>query len=519
MTSRSTYDYIIVGAGSAGCVLAAKLAADASARVLLLEAGGDHRKRSDVQRPAEYLRLQGTSLDWNYSTTVSAGLAGRTMICPRGRMLGGSSGINAMIYHEGLPEDLDAWQNVAGDFWNREAIELAMQELRGELESTESIEFPAEITPTGQAFMAAAKSACDQGKIAGRPEIYRRTTRRGARQSAMQAFLDSPPANLTIRSDTMVQRLEIRNGRTAGVVVGKSNHIETLDANRGVILAAGAIASPQLLMLSGIGPTKHLAEHGITTQIDSPAVGAGLVDHLAFPVTFAAKSTARFPSRWSMRDLVRWSYDQRGPIGSNLAEVGGFFDLPSRSGVPDAVRERAIQLHVTPTHYLRYPADDSPAAITLAVTGSQPISRGRVSLRSAEIDDSPSIDPGYLSDSRDVEVLAQGVELAREIAASEPLADWIDHELLPGEKRRTAAQLERAIRRFALTLYHPVGSCSMGIDPAASVVDPQLRVHGVENLYIADASVFPTLPRANPQATVMMVASRAAGAIANHSAS
>ncbi|QDV14572.1 Alcohol dehydrogenase [acceptor] [Rosistilla oblonga] len=520
MNSRSTFDYIIVGAGSAGCVLAARLAADASARVLLIEAGGDHRKRPDVQRPAEYLRLQETSLNWNYTTTAAAGLSGRKMICPRGRMLGGSSGINAMIYHEGEPDDFASWQQAAGDRWNGSAIENTMQRLRAELEATGSVESPTEISPGCRAFLDAANSACAENQLHGTAEIYNRTTHRGARQTAMQAFLgDSPPANLTIRSDTTVQRIQIQDQQATGVIVGDGADGEAITASRAVILAAGAIVSPQLLMLSGVGPRQQLSEHGITTQVDSPAVGERLVDHLAFPVIFANRDTAGFPSRWSMRDLARWNHLQRGPIGSNLAEVGGFFDLPSDSALPAPLRHRAIQFHVTPTHYLRYPADDSPPAITLAVTGSQPLSRGRVTLRSSQIGDSPNIDPGYLTAAEDLQVIVEGVAMARQIARQSPLANRIDRELLPGEKRSTPEQLERSIRKFSMTMYHPAGSCSMGTNPASSVVDPQLQVHGVENLYIADASVFPTLPRANPQATVMMVAWRAAESIAKRSAS
>ena len=246
-----------------------------------------------------------------------------------------------------------------------------------------------------------------------------------------------------------------------------------------------------------------------------------LADHLAMPVIFSTPNRPAFPSDWSMQQIAQWDYLGRGPVSSNLAEAGGFFDLPLLNGsstlgdshTVDATNRQthSIQLHVTPTHYLRYPGAGAPSAMTIAVTGSQPGSRGTVRLRSADPFEPPEIDPGYLTDPDDIQALIAGVELARKIAATDPLASLIGKELLPGKRRSTPGAVEKSIRRYAMTLYHPVGTCPMGTDPDTSVVDPNLRVHGVDGLLIADASVFPTIPKANPAAMVMMVANRVLG--------
>lgn len=416
-----------------------------------------------------------------------------------------------MIFHTGHREDLSGWEAAAGKQWSADAIARGLAEVRNELAGHDAINSPDEISDIGEAYIYAAKTARDQGIISGSPEIYDRTVRQGRRCSAAHIFLSTPPANLTIRTDTTVRKIQIEGNRATGVSVGDESSQEIIFATNSVVLAAGAIASPQLLMLSGVGPGDELRSHGITPIVDLPAVGHNLADHLAMPVIFSTPARAAFPSDWSMQQLARWNYLGRGPIGSNLAEAGGFFDLPDTaefSQLGENQRRRGIQLHVTPTHYLRYPQPDSQAAMTIAVTASQPSSRGRIRIRSGNPLDPPSIDPGYLNDPVDTKILVEGVAIARRIAGAAPLASLIGEEVLPGSRRSTFEAIEKSIRRFSMTLYHPVGSCQMGTDIANSVVDPNLHVHGLEGLSIADASIFPTIPRANPMALVMMVANR-----------
>ncbi|MEZ6086938.1 MAG: GMC family oxidoreductase [Pirellulaceae bacterium] len=442
---RSDYDFIIVGAGTAGCLVARQLSSVPSLRVLLIEAGGGLEHREAIKRPAEYLSLQGSDIDWHYSTETSSDLSGRRMICPRGRVLGGCSAMNAMIFHEGVPDDYRSWRESGGDPWSVTAMESSRKELLNGVRSMLSIERPSHVSAACEAFMQATPIACREHQIAGAPEVYLRTTKGGERQTAWEAFLgNAKRRNVSVATNAVVEKIEFSRRCASHVRLRHRGTSQTVMARRAIVLSGGSIASPQLLMLSGIGKREDLMFHGIDCRLELPAVGSKLRDHLAFPVIFEIPERYRFPTRWSMRDLVRWSHLQQGPIGSNLAEVGGFFDLPEFG-------RRSIQLHVTPTHYLRHPAADAPAAMTLAVTQTQPNSSGSVSLRSNRIDDPPLIDPRYLGDHEDVRTLSAGIEWARKIAATEPLASFVGSELLPGSKRHTDSHLERAIRRFAMT--------------------------------------------------------------------
>lgn len=538
-------DYVLIGGGTSGCLLAAELARLTSASVLLLESGppadslsSSNRSLSlqrSLRRPAEYLKLQGGPLDWNYQCAASSGLSGRQIACPRGRLLGGSSGINAMIFCPGHADDLADWESLAGPDWSPGQIEGYFQQMLDQTRGRLSIEHPHRTSPACQAFIEAANAGIAQGRFTGEALAYRRTSNRDGRQTAADAFLPAPlPSNLTVITSTAVRSIKMHAQRAVGVCVGTRDDQQIIAANRAVILCAGAIASPQLLMLSGIGPAEHLMSLGITPTVDNPHVGRNLTDHIAFPVIYALPDHLRFPTSWSASDLARWEYLQTGPIASNLAEVGGFFDLPRASEQTKAeqsaseqsasearsrqradthdtsAEKRAIQLHVTPTHYLLHPQPSAPAAISIAVTRCKPTSRGSVTLRSADPDDAPVIDPGYCTDPQDVASIVGGVELVRQIAAMSPLANLVQQELLPGPRRNSADKIARAIARYAITMYHPVGTCAMSADHHQGVVDPMFAVHHTQGLHVVDASVFPTIPKANPVATTMMIAHRAA---------
>lgn len=507
-------DFIIVGGGTAGCLLAGELARRTDAQILLLEAGPKAHEHSALRRPAEYLDLQGGRYDWNWHCARSPELSGRQLGCPRGRLLGGCSGINATIFCPGVADDLQDWQSQAGSDWSPQAIQAYFRDLLYDTQGRLSIESPRYLSDACEAFIASAQSGIERGQFSGQAMVYQRTTENGQRQMASDAFLGEPlPPNLNILTQASARSIVMQGNRAVGVIVaGRDGDPLRVDAQGAVVVCAGAIASPQLLMLSGIGPADHLTQLGIKPTIDNPLVGRNLTDHLAFPVIYALPDNARFPSAWSVSDLARWNYLRSGPTASNLAEVGGFFDLATLG--PDA--HRAIQFHVTPTHYLLHPRPHAPAAMSIAVTQCKPASRGHVTLGSSRPEDAPVIDPRYASDANgaDIATIVQGVKLARQIASEPPLSHRVGPELLPGPRRVSDDQIARSIARYAMTLYHPVGTCAMSTDPSQGVVDPQFKVHHSEHLYVVDASVFPSIPKANPAATTMMVAHRAASLLA-----
>jgi choline dehydrogenase len=280
----------------------------------------------------------------------------------------------------------------------------------------------------------------------------------------------------------------------------RGNSASDLHASRGVILCAGAIATPTILVRSGVGPREEFARHQIDRRVEHPAVGQGLQDHLIMPVIFQTRSAQPFASRPSVRDLARWQVLGGGPIASNLAESGGLFHQDS------------IQVHLTPTHYLSYPKDVAPV-MTVGVNVTRPKSRGSIRLASARYDDPPVIDAGYLSHESDLTGTIQGVRLARSLAAHTDLSDWVTAEILPGPRRTSDASIAKSIARYAQTLYHPVGTCRLG-NARDAVVDAGFAVHRTRQLWVVDASVLPTLTLGNPNATVLALASMAAERIA-----
>jgi choline dehydrogenase len=527
----AVYDYVIVGAGSAGCVLAARLSENPATRVLLLEAGPPD-DADEIHIPAALNLLFQSTYDWDYHTVPQERAAGRAIYWPRGRMLGGSSSMNAMIYIRGARHDYDTWRDDYGcTGWGY--TDLMPYFRRAEDNSRGASPYHGAGGPLAvsdlrhrsaltKAFVAAARDCGLAGNedFNGRQQdgsgFYQVTQRDGRRWSAADAYLHPARSrpNLEVLTDARVTQVLVAAGRAAGVRYLRRGAEELVRAEAEVILAAGAIGSPQLLMLSGIGPADHLHDFGIIVHADSPGVGANLSDH---PVVTAMWGTPRTPGLWeesTTANLARWRLRHSGPLTSNVAEAGGFSrTLPSLLA-PD------LQWHALPTPFQREGlADPSTRVLSLLITLVAVGSRGRVWLRSADPRHKPAIDPAYLSDGTDIEPLVEGVRMAREFAAAGPLAKICKSELAPGPDVRTDAEVREFIRRDLGTLFHPVGTCAMGGDSRlaasklTSVVDPELRVRGVERLRVVDASVMPVVPRGNTNAPTIAIAERAADLI------
>jgi choline dehydrogenase len=527
----AVYDYVIVGAGSAGCVLAARLSENPATRVLLLEAGPPD-DADEIHIPAALNLLFQSTYDWDYHTVPQQRAAGRAIYWPRGRMLGGSSSMNAMIYIRGARHDYDTWRDDYGcTGWGY--TDLMPYFRRAEDNSRGASPYHGAGGPLAvsdlrhrsaltKAFVAAARDCGLAGNedFNGRQQdgsgFYQVTQRDGRRWSAADAYLHPARSrpNLEVLTDARVTQVLVEAGRAAGVRYLRRGAEELVRAEAEVILAAGAIGSPQLLMLSGIGPADHLHDFGIIVHADSPGVGANLSDH---PVVTAMWGTPRTPGLWeesTTANLARWRLRHSGPLTSNVAEAGGFSrTLPSLLA-PD------LQWHALPTPFQREGlADPSTRVLSLLITLVAVGSRGRVWLRSADPRHKPAIDPAYLSDGTDIEPLVEGVRMAREFAAAGPLAKICKSELAPGPDVRTDAEVREFIRRDLGTLFHPVGTCAMGGDSRlaasklTSVVDPELRVRGVERLRVVDASVMPVVPRGNTNAPTIAIAERAADLI------
>ncbi|HLQ55433.1 MAG TPA: GMC family oxidoreductase N-terminal domain-containing protein [Streptosporangiaceae bacterium] len=525
------YDYVIVGAGSAGCVLAARLTENPSTQVLLLEAGPPD-DADEIHIPAALNLLFKSTYDWDYQTVPQERAAGRAIYWPRGRTLGGSSSINAMIYIRGSRYDYDTWRDEYGcEGWGY--TDLLPYFLRSEGNSRGasayhgadgplSVQDPKYKSAVTAAFVDAARQrgmeANDDfnGRRQDGAGFYQVTQRNGRRWSAADAFLHPAAGrpNLTVQTDALVTGVAVEGGRAVGVRYLLRGVEEMARAESEVILAAGAIGSPHLLMLSGIGPADHLAEHGIGLIADSPGVGANLSDH---PIVTAMWHTPKSTGLWEKagpKNLARWRMMHSGPLTTNVAEAGGFSRTGPSLPAPD------LQWHALPTPYQDFGLrDPSIRAMSLLITLVAVGSRGRIRLRSADPRHKPEIDPAYLSDGTDIEPLVRGIQLAREFAAAKPLARICRSELAPGADVSTESELREFVRRDITTIYHPVGTCAMGGDSRlaasklTSVVDTELRVRGVDALRVVDASVMPVVPRGNTNAPTIAIAERAADLI------
>ncbi len=523
------YDYIIVGAGSAGCVLANRLSEDPKVKVLLLEAGGPD-SRKEIHIPVAFSKLFKTACDWAYYTEPEPQLGKRGLYWPRGKVLGGSSSMDAMIYIRGHRYDYDHWRNLGNPGWGYQDVLPYFR--KSEAQENGASEFhgtagPLHVTnlrfvnPLSEAFIEAA----EQCGYLRNPDFngaqqegfgfYQVTQLQGKRCSAADAFLQPvrKRPNLTVRTAVQVFDIILEKRGAVALTIQQGQGSTQERAEREIILCAGAIGSPQLLMLAGIGPADHLRSLGIPVTLDLPGVGANLQDHLAVPLVFECTQPISLANAESVKSLARYMCFKDGMLTSNVAEAGGFTITSSSAPAPD------LQFHFGPGYYVNHGfAKFKGHAFTLGPTMIRPYSRGRISLRSSNPLDAPVIQANYLSDSRDREVLVNGLKLARRLAAANAFDKYRGREIHPGAEAASDNALLTHIAQYGETLYHPVGTCKMGSD-AQAVVDSDLRVYGVEGLRIVDASVMPSIIGGNTNAPTIMIAGKAADLIKGKSGS
>jgi choline dehydrogenase len=499
----SRYDYVIVGAGSAGCALANRLSEDPGTRVLLVEAGPRGRAK-EIRIPAAFSKLFKSKFDWGYATTPQAGLAGRSVYFPRGRVVGGSSAMNAMMWIPGDRADFDGWPRG----WQWDDLEPYLRRVEEEACSITPLADP---NPMSGAFLRAASEAgvAEPGDL--RPDaldgagLVPVTQRRGLRCTAADNYLKPVRGrrNLDVLPDSQVVRIDLDGHRAIGVRYRHGSEETRARVDREVVLSAGAIGSPQLLMASGIGPAEHLREVGVPVVHDVPAVGEGLQDHCMAIALFDAGGNESLYAAESPKQLLRLLLRRRGMLTSNVGEAAAFVRTRQELPAPD------LELIFAPVLYMEEGLAPPPAhGFSIASVCLQPRSRGSIRLRSTDPLEAPAIDPGFLSDPEDLRVLVEGTRLTRRLAGASTLGRWFEGERAPGEEVQDDEEIADWIRANAHTIYHPVATCAMG-----RAVDPELRVQGIQGLRVADASVIPHLVRGHTHAATTMVAERAADLI------
>jgi choline dehydrogenase len=530
------FDFIVVGAGSAGCVLAERLSADPNHRVLVVEAGGDDR-RFWIKTPIGYGKtFHHPTLNWRYTAEPDPGLAGRAAYWPRGKVLGGSSSINALVYSRGLPGDYDDWRAAGNPGWGWSDVEPVFRKFERRILADGTAvgggalfvaDREAEYHPIKRHFYAAAREvglpvAGEAGVAAGQGVgAYAITTRQGLRCSAADAFLRPAMArrNLDVRTHALVQRILFEDGRAVGIEYRRGGSLERATARAEVLVAAGAVNSPQLLQLSGIGPAALLQDLGIATVYANPAVGGGLQDHLGVDYLFRATEPTLNDvlGSWSGRLSAGFSFllSRSGPLSLSVNQMGGL--VPASRNAPNPM----VQLYFNPLSYStkyvgRRPLlrpDPHPGFI-LGFNPCRPKSTGRIDIRSADPAAPPRIVPNYLSDSQDIADVITCARLIGRLLETRALRGLIAGPLRFDVTKADEAAIVADFKARCSTVYHPCGTCRMAPEDLGGVVDGECRVYGVQGLRVIDASIFPNITSANTNAPTIMAAHRAAALIA-----
>jgi choline dehydrogenase len=533
--SENTFDYIIVGAGSAGCVLANRLSQSGKDRVLLLEAGGSDRSPL-IQVPLGYgMTFADPKYNWMYTTEPDPALNNRTSFWPRGKVLGGSSSLNAMVYVRGQPGDYNDWRDAGNPGWGWDDVLPYFKRSEDHVWGASShhgaggelrvSDFADQVHPLCREFIAAGKAlgygftADFNGEVKEGFGLWQMTIRNGVRASSSNAFLR--PArkrkNLVLKTKAHVNRVLLKEKKAVGVECQMGGKLHTFDARKEVVLCGGAINSPQLLQLSGIGERTLLERFGIAVAHHLPGVGQGLQDHLCVSYFFKSKvptlNDALYPWYGKAWAGIRYLFNRRGPLGMSVNQAGAF--VRSRDGL-----ERPnLHLYFNPISYsaativpgrFKITNPDPFSAFLISFNTCVPTSRGGVYIQSANPLDKPKIETCFLSTDHDLRDIIEGARLVRQIANTAPLADIMDAEHLPGVQVQSDAEVLADFRNRGGSVYHASCTCAMGCDPQTAVVDARLRVHGISGLRVIDASIFPKVTSGNTNAPVMMVAEKGA---------
>jgi choline dehydrogenase len=535
------HDYIVIGAGSAGCVLANRLTTSGKERLLLLEAGGSDRSPW-IQVPIGYGRtFNDPRFNWMYEAEPDPTLDNRSQFWPRGKVLGGSSSINAMVFVRGQPGDFDDWAAAGNPGWSwREVLPyfrkledhpFGEKEFHGVGGPLTVSDVSANVHPLCQSFLVAcdslgvARTADFNGSRSEGAGLWEVNIKDGVRASTSNAYL-KPAArrpNLEIRTRARATRVLFEGGRATAVEFLESGAARVARARREVILAAGAVNSPQLLELSGVGDALLLRRFGIAVVADCPAVGQGLQDHLAVNYYYRSRvptlNNELAPFLGKLRAALRYAFGKRGPLAMSVNQAGAF--LRSRDGLA----RPNLHIYFNPASYStttlgttrRLLKPDPYAGFLLSFNTCRPVSRGSIHIRSADPLKSPAICPNALSAAADIADVLQGSRLIRRIVAAQPLAGLVEAEREPGSAVTAEAEVLADFRRRAGSVFHPCGTCAMGSDPRTSVLDPRLRVRGVSGLRVVDASAFPNITSGNINAPTIMLAEKAADLIVEDS--
>lgn len=521
-----SYDYIIVGGGSAGCVLANRLSTDSQVKVLLLEAGKPD-KHPFIHMPAGFAKMTSGPFTWGYSTVPQKHANNREIPYAQGRVIGGGSSINAEVFTRGHPTDYDRWATEEGcPGWsfaevqpyfvrseNNEVLSGAYHGIDGPL----GVSNQRDPAPATRAFV----QSCQQLGMPYNPDFngatqagagfYQLTVKDGKRCSAAVGYLK--PAlqrpNLTLRTEIQTRRIVFEKNRAVGVELVQRDNTEIIRANREIIVSAGAIGSPKLLLLSGVGSADALRKLGIEVVADLPGVGENFSDHFGVDIVYELSGAYSYDKYnkpwWAAWAGLQYLLFKSGPVVSNIVEGGAFtFSDPALS-VPD------LQFHFLAGAGVEagVPAIASGSGCTMNSYVVRPKSRGSVKLQSADFRKQPLIDPNFIADPDDLRVAAEGVRISREIMRQQAFAKYIRREHFPGERVSGTNALKEYVKQYGRTSYHPNGTCKMGQD-AMAVIDPQLKVHGIEGLRVIDSSIFPSLMGSNTNAPTIMVAEKGA---------